>query len=293
MVDSLIWGFHPSGLIFVKSAYHLASSSASIDSPPSSNPNPFQQWWKALWTLPVPPKIKHFTWKAFNHILPCALNLFHKKILPQPSCSVCGSNMESVTHALVDCPRARNIWKLSRFKIFYHDHRRTDIHEFYLQAMQLISKHDFSLFDYNEAQQNNRVGHSVLASNQLTHYSQLFSVDDFHEDSPALFVDAALDHKHGLTGIGFIFKIGHHQIIASENRLLPGASTPIFAEVSKVNGDWQDHSTLSGLVSQIRLFFSNFSDASLKYLPRQFNTAAHSLAKDAIRLREEGHEGLF
>ncbi|KAF4361084.1 hypothetical protein F8388_016893 [Cannabis sativa] len=151
--------------------------------------------------------------------------------------------------------------------------------------MQLISKHDFPLFDYNEAQQNNRVGHSVLASNQLTHYSQLFSVDDFHEDSPALFVDAALDHKHGLTGIGFIFKIGHHQIIASENRLLPGASTPIFAEVSKVNGDWQDHSALSGLVSQIRLFFSNFPDASLKYLPRQFNTAAHSLAKDAIRLR--------
>ncbi|KAF4352730.1 hypothetical protein G4B88_009804 [Cannabis sativa] len=161
--------------------------------------------------------------------------------------------------------------------------------------MQLISKHDFSLFDYNEAQQNNRVGHSVPASNQLTHYSQLFPVDDFHEDSPALFVDAALDHKHGLTGIGFIFKIGHHQIIASENRLLPGASTPIFAEGQSLllAGDILDHSTLSGLVSQIRLFFSNFSDASLKYLPRQFNTAAHSLAKDAIRLREEGHEGLF
>ncbi|KAF4394555.1 hypothetical protein F8388_020380 [Cannabis sativa] len=153
------------------------------------------------------------------------------------------------------------------------------------------------------------------------HYSQLFPVDDFHEDSAALYVDATLDHNHGLTGIGFTLKIGQHQIIASENHLLPRASTPIFAEgqallqgiswcidsqlkpefiffdclnlVSKVNGDWQDHSALSGLVSQIRLFFSNFPKASLKYLPRQFNTAAHSLAKDAIRLREEGHEELF
>ncbi|KAF4384178.1 hypothetical protein F8388_001416 [Cannabis sativa] len=133
--------------------------------------------------------------------------------------------------------------------------------------------------DYNEAQQNNLAGHSVSVSNQRTHHSQLFLVEDFHEDSSALYVDAALDHKHGLTGIGFTFKIGHHQIVASENRLLPG--------------DWQDHSALSGLVSQIRLFSFTFPEASLKYLPRQFNTAAHCLAKDAIRLREEGHEEFF
>uniref|UniRef100_A0A803NH21 RNase H type-1 domain-containing protein n=1 Tax=Cannabis sativa TaxID=3483 RepID=A0A803NH21_CANSA len=184
--------------------------------------------------------------------------------------------------------------------------------------MQLISKQDFPLFaafiwhiwntrnsilfsksgvpnnveefvynylqDYNEAQQNNLAGHSVSVSNQRTHHSQLFLVEDFHEDSSALYVDAALDHKHGLTGIGFTFKIGHHQIVASENRLLP---------VSKVKGDWQDHSALSGLVSQIRLFSFTFPEASLKYLPRQFNTAAHCLAKDAIRLREEGHEEFF
>ncbi|XP_030479107.1 uncharacterized protein LOC115696342 [Cannabis sativa] len=68
LVDSLIWGSHPSGLITVKSAYHLASSAAISAFSSSSNPNPFQQWWKTLWTLPIPPKIKHFTWKAFHHI---------------------------------------------------------------------------------------------------------------------------------------------------------------------------------------------------------------------------------
>ncbi|KAF4350969.1 hypothetical protein F8388_021676 [Cannabis sativa] len=148
-----------------------------------------------------------------------------------------------------------------------------------------------------------------------------FGVGIITEDSPALYVDAALDHNNGLTGIGFTFKIGHHEIVASENRLLLGASTPIFAEgqallegiswciesqlqpafifsdclnlVSKVNGDWQDYSALSGLVSQFRLFFSNFLEASLKYLPRQFNIDAHCLAKDAIKLREEGREELF
>ncbi|KAF4401550.1 hypothetical protein G4B88_001744 [Cannabis sativa] len=138
---------------------------------------------------------------------------------------------------------------------------------------------------------------------------------DSQEDSPSLFVNAALDHKHGLTGIGFTFNIGHHRIVASQNRLMTGASTPIFAEgqallqgiswcinsqlqpkfifsdclnlVTKVNSDWQDLSALSGLVSRIRLLFSNFPEASLKYLPRQFNADAYCLAKEAIRLREE------
>ncbi|KAF4351330.1 hypothetical protein F8388_001543 [Cannabis sativa] len=63
--------------------------------------------------------------------------------------------------------------------------------------------------------------------------------------------------------------------------------------VTKVNGDWQDLSALSGLVSQIRLLFSNFPEASLKYLPRQFNANAHCLAKDAIKSREEAHKELF
>uniref|UniRef100_A0A803P9U8 Reverse transcriptase domain-containing protein n=1 Tax=Cannabis sativa TaxID=3483 RepID=A0A803P9U8_CANSA len=281
LTDSLIWGFHSSGLITVKSAYHLASSLASIDVPSFSNPNPFQQWWKRLWSLSVPPKIKHFTWKAFNHILPCSLNLFQKKILPQPYCSICGNNTESVTHALMDCPRAKTIWKLSRFKNFYYDYRRTDINEFYLQALQNISKQDFPLF--------------IALIWHIWNTRNLILFNRF--------------------GTGFIFKIGHRHSVASQHRLLPGASTPIFAEgqallqsllwcldfhlhpkfvfsdclnlVSKVNNDWQDLSALSGLVSRIRLLFSNFPEASLHYLPRQFNTDAHGLAKEAIRSREE------
>ncbi|KAF4347516.1 hypothetical protein G4B88_002065 [Cannabis sativa] len=51
--------------------------------------------------------------------------------------------------------------------------------------------------------------------------------------------------------------------------------------------DWRDHSALSGLVSQIHSLFSNFPDASLHFLPRQFNVDAHGLAKEALRSRED------
>ncbi|KAF4367771.1 hypothetical protein G4B88_011072 [Cannabis sativa] len=140
------------------------------------------------------------------------------------------------------------------------------------------------------------------------------------EDTPALYVDAALDQDNCVTGLGFVFKIGPHRVVASAKIHKPGSFTPIFAEgqallegiswclssqlrpefiftdcrnlVSKVNGHWKDQSALSSLVSKIR-YSSNFPDVSLKYLPRQFNANAHSLAKEAIRLREEDDEELF
>uniref|UniRef100_A0A803PZ74 Reverse transcriptase domain-containing protein n=1 Tax=Cannabis sativa TaxID=3483 RepID=A0A803PZ74_CANSA len=133
-------------------------------------------------------------------------------------------------------------------------------------------------------------------------------------ETPSLFVDAAIDQQNGITGTGFIFKHGFQAVLASHYHQLPGAVSPIFAEgqallqslkwcidsqfspqivfsdclnlVSKVNGAWQDNSALSGLVSQIRLLFSNFPGASLQFLPRQFNMDAHVLAREALRSRE-------
>ncbi|KAF4377104.1 hypothetical protein F8388_017508 [Cannabis sativa] len=140
------------------------------------------------------------------------------------------------------------------------------------------------------------------------------------QDTPALFVDAALDQDRGVTGIGCVLKIGPDEVIASTNSQKPGAPLPIFAEaqalshglswcislqqqpriiftdclnlVSKVNGKWQDNSALSLIVNQIRQSFSNFLDASLVHLPREFNTTAHFLAREAIRLREDDLEDL-
>ncbi|KAF4346740.1 hypothetical protein G4B88_019078 [Cannabis sativa] len=171
------------------------------------------------------------------------------------------------------------------------------------------------LQEYNEAQQSYHADQLDSEATPITHRPQRLQTIAFQEDSPSLYVDAALDHKNVLTGTGFIFKIGHHRAVASHYRLLPGASTPIFAEgqallhsllwcldsqlspkfvfsdclnlVSKVNSEWQDHSALSGLVSRIRMLFSNFPEASLHFLPRQFNMDAHGLAKEAIRSREE------
>uniref|UniRef100_A0A803QM21 Reverse transcriptase zinc-binding domain-containing protein n=1 Tax=Cannabis sativa TaxID=3483 RepID=A0A803QM21_CANSA len=353
--DSLIWGFHPSGIITVKYAYHLASSLASADVPSSSIPNPYQHWWKKLWSLSVPPKIKNFIWKAFHHILPCALNLFLKRILPHPNCSICGNNAEFVTHALIGFPKAKTIWKSSRFKQFYLVYHQNDIKEFFIQELHNIPKQDFPVFiafvwhiwntrnsilfnksgipnnveefvitylqEYIAAQCNYQGDQLASEAVPISRTAQQQHPPLLQPDTLSLFVDAALDQNHGLTGTGFIFKLGFQTVLASHCRHLPGAVSPIFVEVqalleslrwcldsqlspkvvfsdclnlvSKVNSAWQDNSALFGHVSRIRLLFSNFPYASLQYLPRQFNMEAHGLAKEALRQREVSKRGLF
>ncbi|KAF4404012.1 hypothetical protein G4B88_014468 [Cannabis sativa] len=137
----------------------------------------------------------------------------------------------------------------------------------------------------------------------------------FLPSTTALFVDAALSFSTPATGLGMVFMHGMSHIQHSARIHKPGASSPLFAEaqalaeglqwclssnlapayifsdclnlVSKVNGNWHDHSPLSTLVHKIRTFLSRFPEASLLHVSRQHNDKTHSLAKQALRLRDE------
>ncbi|KAF4394810.1 hypothetical protein F8388_015716 [Cannabis sativa] len=189
------------------------------------------------------------------------LTLFHKKVLPQPLCNFCGNNSESADQSLPSHEVSHSA---------SHRHLRPSSHEI------------------------------------------------IQEDTPALYVDAALDPDRGVTGLGLVFKIGSQRIIDIAKIHKPGPSSPIFAKaqalfhglswwlssqlmpncifsdclnlVSKVNSNWKDNSALSSLVAQIRISFSSFPGVSFLHLPCQLNTTAHSLAKEAIKMREDDNE---
>uniref|UniRef100_A0A803PSF4 Reverse transcriptase domain-containing protein n=1 Tax=Cannabis sativa TaxID=3483 RepID=A0A803PSF4_CANSA len=242
----------------VNSTYHLAQSTDLTTSPSTSDPNPFKDWWKTLWTLKIPPKIKHFTWKAFNHLLPCALNLFHKHAIPSSCCSYCGGSVESGSHALLHCPRVKTIWHHSNFKQFFVDFRRLDIRDFYLHSLTLIPRAHLPLFlgiiwqiwnirnahlfqkpsvidnvqdivlsflqDYQDAQIHSSV------SSMTNNHSPAVLDHILLPSTTALFVDAALSTNAPATGIGMVFMQGLSHIQQSARIFKPGASSPIFAE---------------------------------------------------------------
>uniref|UniRef100_A0A803P502 Reverse transcriptase domain-containing protein n=1 Tax=Cannabis sativa TaxID=3483 RepID=A0A803P502_CANSA len=242
--DSLIWGFHHSGILTVKSAYHLAQ----LD-------------------------IRDFYLHSLESIpkdqLPLLIGIIWQ------------------------------IWNTRNAHLFQRQNLCTNVQDYVSSFLQ----------DYQEAQIHSTVS-TTSRSPSPAAPDQILT-----PSTTALFVDAALSQNASATGLGMVFVQGvsHIHQFASINK--SGASSPIFAEaqalaegiqwclssnlkpdyifsdclnlVSKVKGNWHDHSPLSSLVHQIRTFLSRFPEASLLHISRQHNDKAHSLAKQALRSRDE------
>ncbi|KAM6583339.1 hypothetical protein CsatB_010341 [Cannabis sativa] len=252
--DALIWNHHPSGCFTVNSAYHLANS--SISGPGPSNPATYKSWWVSVWSSSIPPKIKHFVWKAFNHILPSNLNLFHRKSVPSPICSICHSHPDSNTHALLHCSRAGKVWKHSSFFHFYSNNKNCDIKEFMLRGYDFLSKDQFVTFlgllwsiwnNRNKAIFYSNRDHDYCLENSVSCYlqeyreaqhcisprsatSQSSSTPQVPPNMYQLNVDAALLPSSNKHGYGAVITNSRGEVVASLSSPSKSGLPPIFAE---------------------------------------------------------------
>ena len=67
-------------------------------------------FWRRLWKMKVPNKIKIFLWHACSEALPTRCNLLWRKVLDDPTCPRCGIESESTLHALWECSQLRSVW---------------------------------------------------------------------------------------------------------------------------------------------------------------------------------------
>ncbi|CAL1353631.1 unnamed protein product [Linum trigynum] len=110
--DKLIWHFSATGQYTVKTGYHLLSSGRHLEFDPLP---PFlnQQFWKFLWNLPIPPKLKVFLWRVVRGFLPMRQILKGKSLCDTDTCLVCSAAVESISHCFFDCRIARGLWTLA------------------------------------------------------------------------------------------------------------------------------------------------------------------------------------
>ena len=87
--DQIIWACTPSGMFTTSSAYKLIISCDLALSAGPSNPEAQRQFWKRIWQLWTPNKIKHFVWKACNNALPTLAKLYHRHIVTSEICEGC------------------------------------------------------------------------------------------------------------------------------------------------------------------------------------------------------------
>ncbi|CAL8082381.1 unnamed protein product [Prunus armeniaca] len=112
--DCLIWHYERNGMYSVKSGYQLTRLEKDIMCGESSaGVNLSSRFWKKIWALKIPNKIKFFLWRCVWDFLPCGQTLFNRKIASTPSCPQCHRKSESVLHVVWLCEAAKEVWRNS------------------------------------------------------------------------------------------------------------------------------------------------------------------------------------
>ena len=113
--DRIIWAESANGLFTVWSAYKLAMN---LSRPPnygsSSDESQTKKFWKLLWMIQAPHKIRHFIWRACRDSLPTKTNLVRRKILQEDCCVDCHEEPETTGHLFWSCLRAREVWSCTK-----------------------------------------------------------------------------------------------------------------------------------------------------------------------------------
>ena len=109
--DFLVWPHSRTGLYQVHSGYHLLCESQDNEAASSSDTDGQRKFWKSLWKLNIPNKVKFFLWRAYTDSIPTVLNLCKRKIVPSSACNHCHVGEETVLHALWSCEAICSVWR--------------------------------------------------------------------------------------------------------------------------------------------------------------------------------------
>nr|POF09816.1 hypothetical protein CFP56_67424 [Quercus suber] len=84
----------------VKSGYRFLHEWQGLDGFRGQVSDDQKRFWKSIWRIKVPGKIKHFIWKACSNSLPTKENLLRRRVLQDSVCHLCDRELEDVFHAL-------------------------------------------------------------------------------------------------------------------------------------------------------------------------------------------------
>lgn len=103
--DTWYWKKDRMGCYLVKTAYMLIQEMKN-----GSNVVTSARFWKRLWMLKVPLKVKHLMWPATSECLPVKTQLRQKHVDINVLCPMCNQYPETVDHVLLNCSFSRDCW---------------------------------------------------------------------------------------------------------------------------------------------------------------------------------------
>ena len=109
--DRLIWASTPTGRFSVSSACWVTRTTmADTQQGESLTSQHLASFWRSIWKLPMPNKIKAFTWRACRNILQTKPNLHSWKVTSDSIYEESGEVVESSSHVFWHYARAKEVW---------------------------------------------------------------------------------------------------------------------------------------------------------------------------------------
>ncbi|GMY17900.1 putative ribonuclease h protein [Fagus crenata] len=131
--DSFSWKLNSIGVFTVKTAYNLVVSPEvrGVEGE-NSNRTQHRQFWRVLWKLKIPHKVKIHLWRAYLNVLPTRLSLCRRRVLSEPTCPIYNAADKTTTHAIWSCPYAGSVWAFA--PSFFQNMPSVDIDFFLLSC---------------------------------------------------------------------------------------------------------------------------------------------------------------
>ncbi|KAA3458792.1 reverse transcriptase [Gossypium australe] len=111
--DFQVWGGEPLGKFSVRSAYKLLQESTLI--PSNIIQTDTINFYKKLWSLNMPSKIKITVWRISWNYIPTFSNLKMNRVTTVDRCLRCQQDAEDSIHVFRSCPTTKEVWKLLNF----------------------------------------------------------------------------------------------------------------------------------------------------------------------------------
>ena len=109
--DTFVWTVEWNGSYSVKSGYKILCEDQLVGGLEIDAIVAQRKFWKSVWKLKVPRKIKHFLWKSCTNSLPTKENLRKRTIIQENVCHLCSDHLEDVKHALWGCSKVSQVWQ--------------------------------------------------------------------------------------------------------------------------------------------------------------------------------------
>ena len=102
-----------SGTYSVKSGYQVLCELESAEEASASSDEKSRSFWRNIWQLRVPNKVKIFLWRACTNALPTKVNLQKRRVVDNSVCNLCQKASEDTFHAVWGCDTVQSAWQPS------------------------------------------------------------------------------------------------------------------------------------------------------------------------------------